>query len=126
MKTVALLVPLAGLALSGCASSFYQPTARAVVVCEGARCDRIWQRAQTWLVTNSRYRIQVVNDAIIQTYGPHEYVWDAVAYTLTREPTPNGKTAIAIYGACHGGMVGCAFDPVPPTNRLFYELENTP
>lgn len=106
---------------TGCAS-FYQPTATARLVCEGPRCDQIWQRAQTWLVTNGRYRIQIVNDNIIQTYGPHENIYNDVAYTLTRTKRADGTTLIEIHGTCHSGTFGCIFDPAPPTNKLYYEL----
>lgn len=121
----ALLAALAAATLAGCATH-YQPSARAGIVCEGARCDRLWQRSQTWLATNSRYRIQIANDAIIQTYGPHEGVYDAVAYTLTKQQNPDGKTLISIYGTCREVVIGCTFDPTEATNRLYYELEATP
>lgn len=109
--------------IAGCAG-FYHPTKPARIVCEGARCDRLWQRAQTWLATNSRYRIQIANDSIIQTYGPHENVSGAVAYTITKNQLPDGKTMIEIHGACHATIYGCVFDPAPPTNLLYRELES--
>lgn len=122
-KTFSIIA--ACLTLSACATH-YQPSARAGIACEGARCDRLWQRAQTWLATNSRYRIQIANDAIIQTYGPHAGDYDSVAYTVTKQQQPDGKTLISIYGACHEVVIGCPFDPTHATNRLYYELEATP
>lgn len=119
MKKLAILLALL---TAGCATH-YQPSARAGVACEGARCDRIWQRAQTWIATNSRYRIQIANDSLIQTYGPHEGIHDAVAYTVTKDQRPDGQTLIAIYGTCREVVIGCTFDPTGATNRLYYELE---
>lgn len=107
--------------LSGCAA-FYQPNAVASIECTGQRCDQMWARAQTWLVTNGRYRIQTMNDNVIQTFGPHDGVYDAVAYTLTREKAANGASVIRIIGACKGTVYGCVFDPAPYTNLLYQEL----
>ncbi|MDO9227145.1 MAG: hypothetical protein Q8M09_12455 [Pseudomonadota bacterium] len=113
------------LLLAGC-GTFYRPTATAGVQCDGARCERLWQRAQTWLAVNGRYRIQIINDAVIQTYGPHEGVYDAVAYTLTKHQQPNGKVLISIQGGCHPTLYGCVTDPAPLTNLLYAELEAMP
>jgi hypothetical protein len=107
--------------LSGC--TFYQPTATAYVDCDGSKCDDLWQRAQTWLAKNSIYRIQVMNENIIQTYGPLEYRdGDGVAYTVTKEKQTNGKTRIYIRGQCYGTVYGCVSDPSPFTNLLHKEL----
>lgn len=123
MRLLMTLV-LGGL-LSGC-GTFYKPTAQAGVDCEGARCDRIWQRAQTWLALRSQYRIQIANDAVIQTYGPHEHIHDAVAYTVTKLPQANGKTLISIHGQCYPTIYGCVYDPAPLTNQLYDELNALP
>lgn len=107
--------------LNGCAS-FYRPNAVAYIDCEGARCDAMWARAQTWLATNSRYRVQLMHDNVIQTYGPHENVFDGVAYTVTKENQANGKTRIYIRGSCAPTLYGCPFDPSSYTNLLHTEL----
>lgn len=112
---------LACITLAGC-GSFHPPTAVTGVECEGSRCDALWQRAQTWLATHGRYRIQIANDSVIQTYGPHDGVFDAVAFTLTKERQVSGKTLIAIRGSCYGTVYGCVIDPVPLTNQLYLEL----
>lgn len=122
MKLLPMCVAsLAIAALNGCAA-FYQPSAIASIDCTGQRCDQMWARAQTWLVTNGRYRIQTMNDNVIQTFGPHEGVYDAVAYTLTREKGASGSTVIRIIGTCKGTVYGCVFDPAPHTNLLYQEL----
>lgn len=107
--------------LAGCAT-FYKPVATARLVCPDPECTTTWAAAQTWLAKNSRYRLQMVNDSVIQTYGPHERVHDAVAYTLTREPAGGGRTMIVISGACHATVYGCVFDPAPLVNALYYDL----
>lgn len=109
--------------MTACATTLYQPSARATLICTGAQCERIWQRAQTWLATNSRYRIQIANDAIIQTYGPFENDWEYVAYTVTKDSRADGTTTIVIHGTCYRNTFGgCFFDPTPATNKLYYEL----
>lgn len=122
MKLKAIAIAAVVAAATGCAT--YRQTAVATLVCESqATCDSIWQRAQVWVATNSAYRIQLANNNIIQTYGPHENVHDAVAFTITREPTTSGTTAIRIRGSCHPTIYGCLFDPAPLTNQLFHALK---
>lgn len=121
MKITAIAC-LTATVLAGC-GTFYKPTAIAGVECEGAKCDLMWQRAQTWLATNGRYRIQIANESVIQTYGPHDGVYDAVAFTVTKEKRPNGQTLIAIRGSCYPTVYGCVFDPAPLTNELYNEMK---
>jgi uncharacterized protein YceK len=122
IKTQAVVALAASVLLSGC-GTFYKPTAIATVPCEGQQCNDMWAKAQTWLVTHGRYRIQTVNDHVIQTFGPHENVYDGVAFTLTREKAPDGKTVIQIIGNCAPTVYGCVFSPAPFTNELFEELK---
>lgn len=111
------------LLLTGC-GSFYKPVATAGVPCKGEQCNRVWTRAQTWIATNSAYRIQLVNDTIIQTYGPHEYS-SSVAWTITKQERPTeGDSLIVLQGICNGTIYGCVFDPSVETNRLYYELQS--
>jgi hypothetical protein len=106
--------------VAGCTA--YQPTATAWVRCDGKQCDELWGRAQTWLATNGRYRIQIANDHVIQTYGPHEGVVDAVAYTVTKEKQADGTSKIFIRGHCFQTAYGCMYDPAPYTNALHSAL----
>lgn len=114
---------LCALALAGCAGMFFKPTATARINCAGDQCTDLFQRAQVWIAKNSSYRIQIMNDSIIQTYGPEEYS-DAVAFTVTKEKTANGGQ-IVITGACYGTVYGCSFDPSIQTNQLFFALNQT-
>lgn len=111
---------MAAFLLTGC--TFYKPQSSAWIACEGAQCTELWSAAQVWLAKNSRYRFQIVNDNIIQTHGPHENVFNGVAYTLTRETRGEGKAAIVITGDCYSTIYGCAFDPSPYVNALYYHL----
>lgn len=73
-----LLIGGLAVLMAGC-GTFYKPTAGGSVECQGAQCALMWQRVQTWVATNSRYRIQIATDSILQTFGPHDNVYDGVA-----------------------------------------------
>lgn len=109
-------------AMSAACGSFYNPNAVAYVDCEGQQCSAMWSRAQTWLATKARYRVQLMSENVIQTYGPLDSVYDGVAYTVTKEDQGNGKSRIYIRGACSTTIYGCVFDPAPYTNLLHTEL----
>ncbi len=121
MKAMAVFFA-ATVGLSGCAT--YPSSATAYVDCSGEKCEELWARAQAWLATNSRYRIQVVNENIIQTYGPSQGEVNSVAYSLTKTKNQDGSSRIHIYGLCNNGPYGsgCMHDPSPYTNLLFNEL----
>ncbi len=121
MKTPALIFAAIAF-LGGCAGSFFQPSATARLPCDGVQCGELWAKAQTWLATNSRYKFQIVNDNVIQTFGPHSGVYDGVAYTLTREPRKSGGSMIVINGTCSATVYGCVIDPAPYVNALYHEL----
>lgn len=114
-----VVIVSASLFLSGCAT--FPPSATTWVACDGARCDALWSRSQVWLANNSQYRIQLVNDNIIQTFGPIDGV-GAIAYTVTKEKQTDGKTKIVVRGRCYQTVYGCMIDPAPDTNALYYEL----
>lgn len=116
-----IFLPVALLLLGGCAT--YKSQATAWVPCTGAECNELWARAQTWLATNSKYRIQLVNDNIIQTYGPIEGEISGVAYTVTKQAQGDGTSKIIITGFCSQiAYGGCMYDPAPWTNLLYAEL----
>lgn len=109
---------LAGLMFAtGCATS-----AEIVTALEPARdippevrcsdpCTDEWQRAQFWLTTYARLRLQTVTDVVLETYSPGEN--DAIrAFSVTREPVGGGEFVIRIAQYC-GNILGCN----PPNDR---------
>jgi hypothetical protein len=99
------LAALLPLVLSACAAG-PQPSdadmerSRAPLYCDGAdQCTAMWKRAQVWIANNGHYRVQLVSDAIINTYGPvYPEVW--YAYQVVREPVGDGREEIKLSGAC--------------------------
>ena len=103
--------------LAGCATS-----AEIVTALEPARdmpsevrcsdpCTDEWQRAQFWLTTYARLRLQTVTDVVLETYGPGEN--EAVrGFSVTREPIGGGEFVIRIAQHC-GNILGCN----PPNDR---------
>ena len=101
---------LGTLALAACASAPDEPAnnpeAAAPVACiDKAQCDLYWQRAQAWIAANSRYRVQLVTDTVIQTYGPITGTFD-LAYTVVKTPSSDGSGRIAVACAC-GNLFHC-------------------
>src|SRR5581483_7726060 len=48
-----------------------------------AECDLWWQRAQTWVTSHSKYKVEAATDTLIQTAGP-DGGKRALAYQITR------------------------------------------
>lgn len=98
------------LGLSGCATVDPQlagEAAKPVVCMNKQECDLYWQRAQVWVSKNSSYRIQVVNDNVLSTYGPAELSDPTPGYSLTRVPNTDGGAAIEIDLQCYIAQFGC-------------------
>lgn len=74
--------------------------ADAAFECVGAaQCSTAWRAAQAWVVANSGYKIQVVSDAIIQTYNATNYS-TSWAFTVTREPRGGDVERFFIVPSC--------------------------
>src|SRR5688500_13622770 len=106
MHRILILVVL----LAGCATQPVAPSieaeAKEPLLCrDKAQCDLYWQRAQVWIATNSKYRIQSVTDTVLTTHGPIEHDTQ-FAYHLEREPSETGGGKITIRMIC-GNMFGC-------------------
>ena len=71
-----------------------------------------WRRAQAWIANNSRMKIQIATDAIVETYNPPTGA-TYFAYRLTREPVGGAKERIWIRAWC-GNMFGCEAHPAVP------------
>lgn len=69
------------------------------VTCVGQeRCAAMWRKAQTWIVNNSGWKIQIASDGIVQTYGPTDA--GTMAYRLTRRPLPDGSEVFELAASC--------------------------
>ena len=106
----ALLALVAAATLTGCAAALVGPRppvepwemdeASAPVECTGPiQCNTAWRAAQAWVVNNSGYKVQVVSDAIIQTYNAPAYS-QSYAFTVTREPRGEGVERLFIVPSC--------------------------
>lgn len=74
-----------------------------------AECDTWWQRAQTWVMGHSKYRIESSTATLIQTAGP-DGGKRALAYQITRTANPDGTATIGFAAHCDGSM-GCKPNP---------------
>jgi hypothetical protein len=110
----ALLAAAFAAALAGCATQPQltpeeQAEAHAPLTCSpGEQCAMYWRRAQAWLALNSRMKIQIATDTVLETHNVvnHEPTY---AFRLVRVPEGTGSERITIFLAC-GNMFGC---PVP-------------
>lgn len=101
------------LALVGCAAP--PPPAVAPEIAEAAwrpldcanaqQCAVWWRRTQVWIASNSRMKIQIATDAIIETYNAVDYA-PVFAYRATREPRTDGGERIVLSMSC-GNPLGC-------------------
>lgn len=108
----AVILALAA-SLAGCANNAVRPEtealAREPVICETkAQCDFYWQRAQVFIATYSRYRIQTATDTVLETYGPLGSNVE-LAYKVIRISNTNGSAQITINAGC-ANMFGCSPD----------------
>lgn len=82
---------------------------------DAAHCALLWRQAQFWAVEHSSYRLQMVTDTIIQTYGPIRgtHGW---AFLITRQPGQAGKDVIDITPSCSG--IRCPESHITVTARF--------
>jgi hypothetical protein len=74
-----------------------------------AECDIWWQRAQTWVTSHSKYKVESASDTLIQTAGP-DGGKRALAYQITRTANPDGTATIGFAAHCDGSL-GCKPNP---------------
>jgi len=65
----------------------------------------MWERATFFVNTNSGFKLQIHNDAVIQTYSSTNGSV-RLAFNILREPMGNGKYRIWAGASC-GNMFGC-------------------
>ena len=86
-RAAAFLLAAAIVGLTGCASKPLSPAeqkaAAVPLICKGVeQCDLYWKRAQFYVNQNSRFKIQLSNESLIQTYSPTGGTTD-VGYNLS-------------------------------------------
>jgi hypothetical protein len=119
MKRAILVLPISIL-MAGCATTPQMSAEERAhklqpVACKDkAQCDLYWQRSQIWLAKNSRYRIQLANDTLIQTYGPSNSSVD-LAYTIVRDNAADGSAQLRMRAGCDNWM-GCLVLPADAIN----------
>lgn len=112
-----IIVLSIALVLSSCAGRPVIPAAVQVeaerpLTCEGKdQCDLFWQRAQFYVNKYSAFKLQLVNDSLIQTYSPSGGS-PSLGYNISREPTHSGSSRIWVKLWCDN-MFGCYPEIVP-------------
>jgi hypothetical protein len=76
-------------------------------------CISMWQYAQVWVNQNSNWKIRVVSDTVIETFGPDNST--DVAYAITKEPLGDNRYQIVMRARC-GSVSGCS--PRSPTAQI--------
>jgi hypothetical protein len=111
----ALLAALCLVAMAGCSTQgqvdpdVMQIATRPLTCSNKAECDLWWQRAQAWVASNSKYKIETANDSLIQTAGP-DGGKRALAFQITRAAGPDGTVTIGFSAHCDSSL-GCKPNP---------------
>lgn len=104
--TLTAVVFISGCALQQAPLTFEEMANQTPPKCQGAQhCLAMWQRAQTWVANNSRYKIQIATDAVIQTYSPTRNNIE-LAYSITRELTGPDSYSYTTRAGCDN-VFGC-------------------
>jgi hypothetical protein len=105
-----LCVAAAGCSTQGQVDPDVMQIATTPLTCSNkAQCDLWWQRAQAWVASHSKYKIESSTDTLIQTAGP-DGGKRALAYQITRAANPDGTATIGFAAHCDGSM-GCKPNP---------------
>ncbi|MCX8642510.1 MULTISPECIES: hypothetical protein [unclassified Gilliamella] len=93
----------------GCASNIdpmIEQKAKEPLYCDGAeQCSLYWKRAEYWVSTNSRWKLETVTDVTIRTANPlanDPYL----AFQVSKKPITSDKYQILIAAYCDN-MFGC-------------------
>lgn len=106
--------------LQACAASperlaMIQEAEATVPICQGEEDCRVkWEAAQLWVVGNSRYRMQIVTDVLLETYGSANYD-PTLSFRVTKQPMGEGRYRINIEGFC-ANILGC--EPHPAVAKI--------
>ncbi|MBN3802551.1 hypothetical protein GXB81_05720 [Paraburkholderia sp. Ac-20336] len=104
------LVATAGCSTQGQVDPDVMQIATTPLTCSSrTECDLWWQRAQSWVASHSKYKIETATDSLIQTTGP-DGGKRALAYQITRTANPDGTATIGFSAHCDGAL-GCKPNP---------------
>ena len=79
-----------------------------VPICESAEdCAAKWEAAQLWIVKNAGYKLQIVTDVLLETYGSRDM---SLAVRVTKEPIGGGKYKLVATIGCNNPF-GCTTNP---------------
>lgn len=117
----AFLLIAAIVGLTGCASKPASPVeqkaAETPLICvDVEQCNLYWKRAQFYVNQNSRFKIQLSNESLIQTYSPTGGTTD-VGYNISQEPLSDGSVRLWVKIWCDN-MFGCYPDTVQEIARF--------
>jgi hypothetical protein len=82
---------------------------------DAEHCAFAWRKTQFWIAENSRTRLQVVTDVVVQSYATGSLVtgW---SFTATRQPSKSGRDVIDLTASCVG--IQCTENPVAVVARF--------
>jgi len=83
--------------------------------CSGDECKAMWDRAIYFVNTNSAYKIQTVNDNMIETYNPSQYS-PKLAFRIIKQPLGDGAYKIIVQTWCDN-FLGCSPHSLTTTAR---------
>ena len=69
----------------------------------------MWDRAMYFINTNAAFKIQTVNDNMIETYNPRQGS-RKLAFRVLKQPLGNNKYKILTFAWCDDTMFGCQPD----------------
>lgn len=69
------------------------------------QCDRMWETAQVWVAQNSAFRMQIVTNVLLETFGPPANDPN-IAVRVIKEPTSNTSYRFLVTVYCNN-IFGC-------------------
>ena len=120
------LTIISALLLAACASQQITQSQldeiKTPVICKDkADCDAKWSKTQAWVVNNTRWKIKIATDTIIQTEGPFDQT--DLAFTATKQINKDGSGEIGISAGC-GNFFGCIPSPHEAVLKFKQSLNN--
>lgn len=91
------------------------------VICDETNCKEQWERAQLWLASHSKMKVQIATDVLLETYNPPNY-WD-YGFTITKNPIGGEKYEINMKPSCPN-FLGCSPKPDKVKKAFYYYIQN--
>lgn len=109
MRTLAVVsVAVLGAMSAACATGPKDPMAEfdaaRIITCQaGPECDQTWSRAVTWVVSNTKMKVQIQTDDLLQTYESPNSA--DTRYTLARLSAGPARYQITLTAGCRHSLV---------------------